>query len=413
MTKDVEDIVVYTDVVGPELVFTAPAPGSFLATNVPTLDLAFSDDAIGVDTATLAIQVGGNPLSVSCTFTLTTATCTPLSALPEDLLSLMATVADFEGNLSNQANLGFTIDTTPPTITATVDPEPSASGWHNTAVTISFDCQDATSGIGVCPPPRLYNGDGESQEIEATASDLAGNTATASILFSIDQVPPEISVTTVPEIQEWNSAMTVSFVANDSLSGIAEGSDPVVVTAEGQGQTITGSATDIAGNTSTENVTVNIDQTSPSLVITSHMSGETVLDPEITVSGTVSDTAAGVSSAGCGGNPGTLSGGNFECTVALMAGQNELTVTATDLAGNVSGSTVVLHFAPPPQVIIESPDNLFLSTSGVANVMGTTDDPNASVTVNGVSATVYAGAFAADVPLATGVNTITAVAETL
>ena len=116
VTKDVEEIAVYADAVDPQLAFTAPAPGSFQATNVPTLDLSFSDDAIGVDTATLAIEVGGNPLSVSCTFTVSTATCTPLSSLPEGLVNLTATIADFEGNLSNQAALSFAVDTIAPVI---------------------------------------------------------------------------------------------------------------------------------------------------------------------------------------------------------------------------------------------------------------------------------------------------------
>ena len=67
------------DTTSPVITFTSPAPGSFIATNVPTLGLSFSDDGIGVDNSALAIRLGGNPLSASCTFTVTTATCTPLA----------------------------------------------------------------------------------------------------------------------------------------------------------------------------------------------------------------------------------------------------------------------------------------------------------------------------------------------
>ena len=39
------------------------------------------------------------------------------------------------------------VDNDPPVITATANPLPNASGWHNQDVTVAFTCSDAISGI--------------------------------------------------------------------------------------------------------------------------------------------------------------------------------------------------------------------------------------------------------------------------
>ena len=44
-------------------------------------------------------------------------------------------------------------DEDPPGITTAADPPPNSNGWNNGAVTVSFDCDDAISGIATCPSP--------------------------------------------------------------------------------------------------------------------------------------------------------------------------------------------------------------------------------------------------------------------
>ena len=189
LRNDVKEIAVHADAVGPNLAFTTPSPGSFQATNVPTLGLSFSDNGIGVGTATLAIEVGGNPLSVSCTFTATTATCTPLSALPEGLVNLTATIADFEGNLSNQAALGLTVDTMAPVITLNspqdgdeVETEEiNFVGSLNETGTLTLDANPVMLG----PSNEFDHGPVTLSEganaLQLVAADLTGNTTTAEI----------------------------------------------------------------------------------------------------------------------------------------------------------------------------------------------------------------------------------------
>ncbi len=50
-----------------------------------------------------------------------------------------------------------------------------------------------------------------------------------------------------------------------ALSGIAEVSDDVTVTEEGEGQTFTGTAAEKAGNTAETSATVNLDKTPPEI----------------------------------------------------------------------------------------------------------------------------------------------------
>jgi len=71
-----------------------------------------------------------------------------------------------------------------------------------------------------------------------------------------------------PNANGWNSTnVTVSWAAVDALSGVSTVSAPITVTAEGSGQVVTGSATDLAENLTSGSVTINLDKTSPEAFI--------------------------------------------------------------------------------------------------------------------------------------------------
>ena len=69
-----------------------------------------------------------------------------------------------------------TADVTPPTITASVTPAANPAGWNNTAVTVTFTCTDAQSGVATCTSPVTVSGEGAGQLVVGSATDLAGNT---------------------------------------------------------------------------------------------------------------------------------------------------------------------------------------------------------------------------------------------
>jgi hypothetical protein len=79
---------------------------------------------------------------------------------------------------------------TPPTITATVSPDPNANGWNNADVTVTFICNDSLSGIASCPSPMVVTTEGTGQVITGSAVDMDGNSATASVTVNIDKTPP-------------------------------------------------------------------------------------------------------------------------------------------------------------------------------------------------------------------------------
>lgn len=72
-----------------------------------------------------------------------------------------------------------------PTITATVAPSPDSAGVYHEPVTVTFHCNDATSGIQSCSAPVTVSTEGANQVVTGTAVDRAGNTASIDVAVSI------------------------------------------------------------------------------------------------------------------------------------------------------------------------------------------------------------------------------------
>ena len=114
----IRDLVLYVDVIAPEIAFTAPPQGFLTNNSRPALMLKFIDIGEGVDPATLGFEVNGGEWSVDCVIDEEdNATCVPIMTLPEGLIDLSATIQDLNGNLSDPAQASFTVDTIPPMIT--------------------------------------------------------------------------------------------------------------------------------------------------------------------------------------------------------------------------------------------------------------------------------------------------------
>ena len=186
---------------------------------------------------------------------------------PVELLNSNVLTVDFR----SKPGCGLTIeiigvDDVPPTIVATSDPPPNPAGWNNTDVTVTFACSDTTSGIASCPDPVLVQQEGAHQVVTGTATDNAGNTASASVTINLDKTPPHL-VVTEPNGDVEESPATIRGTATDALSGTAgvtcygtaaqwSGAEFICSVAVQEGpNTVLVEARDFAGNVSTSTVT--------------------------------------------------------------------------------------------------------------------------------------------------------------
>jgi WD40 repeat protein len=125
----------------------------------------------------------------------------------------------------NRAQGTFTvrIDRTPPRITATFNPPWPSSGWYNTDVTVSFQCEDALSGVASCSSPVTVSQEGKDLEVRGEAVDKVGNRSTTTVRVNIDKTPPTGSLTINDgAASTYSTTVTLRITANDPLSGVAE-----------------------------------------------------------------------------------------------------------------------------------------------------------------------------------------------
>ncbi len=120
----------------------------------------------------------------------------------------------------------------------------------------------------------------KSNRLSVTILGKIGSGVTVEFI-GVDDDPPGIVATLTPSPNPagWNNSdVTVSFECADATSGIASCSGPVWVTSEGKLQPVTGTATDVAGNSSSITVAVNLDKTPPNLAVTPETYEEPALE---------------------------------------------------------------------------------------------------------------------------------------
>jgi hypothetical protein len=158
-----------------------------------------------------------------------------------------------------------------PGITATSVPAPNASGWNNSAVTVSFTCIPGAAPIQSCTSPVNVSTQGANQVVTGTATDTANNSTSTSVTVNLDTTAPSLSITSPSNGSSVSTPyVTITGSVSDSLSGvgsvwcnsvpatISSGSFSCTVQLSLPSNTITVTATDLAGNATSGTVTVNI-----------------------------------------------------------------------------------------------------------------------------------------------------------
>jgi hypothetical protein len=222
--------------------------------------------------------------------------------------------ARYAGDVTNKTVVNDTCTTMPdrvtfqvldiiaPTATPSQNPPANTSGWNNTNVTVNWNWADNTGGSGIdpanCTVSSTSSGEGEIV-LNASCKDLAGNTGSASYTIRVDKAPPTLTVTLTPAIL-WppNHKMvdiTATVTATDALAGIrnwvlqsvvsnepdnglgdGDTANDIQVAAlgtadltfqlraeragsgEGRVYTVTYTATDLAGNSTSVSATVSV-----------------------------------------------------------------------------------------------------------------------------------------------------------
>lgn len=378
---------------------TVNAPGG--DTTPPVIVPSVSPDPNGFGWNTTA------PVTVSWSVTdpestiASTSGCTTGTVSGETAGITFTCSATNSAGLTNSVSVTVRIDLTPPIITPIRTPAPNAAGWNNTDVALSWSVTDPISGFNAdsdtgCDAITLTT-ETTGTTFTCTAANGAGLFSSVSATIKIDKTLPIATATAspAPNAAGWNSTnVTVTFSGTDGLSGIAGCTAPATLSAEGAGQSASGTCTDNAGNVSVTATAsgIKIDKTPPVIVPTvtpaSNASGWN--NSDVTVAWSVTDPISGIaSSSGCA--PATQSaettGTTYTCSATNGAGlSNSASVTIKlDKTAPVTSNTTATP--NPVQINTGTTITSTITDSGGSNIA------SAEYNTDGGSFTPISGTF--------------------
>ncbi|MFL5981033.1 MAG: hypothetical protein ACJ74R_04920 [Gaiellaceae bacterium] len=251
----------------------------------------------------------------------------------------------YGGTPSTQAVADFDVrrDATPPNVTSG-GPNRGAdsNGWYNHPVEITFNGNDATSGLAGCSSTTYGGPDSGGASFSGTCTDQAGNTSSPASFGPIkyDATPPSVSISLSrgPDSGDWyNHPVEYSASGSDNLSGIASCSGGSVPGGSG------GGCTDNAGNRASAGVSVKYDGSGPSI-------DSITFDRPPDSNGWYNHPVQVVFHGSDGGS------GISSCTATTYAGPDTASTTVNgncrDNAGNNTGGTssAFKYDATPPTI---------------------------------------------------------------
>ena len=246
-------------------------------------------------------------------------------------------------------------DNDQPSIISKITPQANQHGWQNQPVKIDFTCDVKEGEIKFCSDSVILSDDGSNQVVTGTVKDKSGNENTVDVVVSIDQKKPnlEVNYSIEPNESGWFlEPVTVSYSASDSLSGVDVVPDSQIINVASESFPINTQVSDLAGNITSYSNVINIDLLPPNISILSPESNTIIRELSASVLLRYSDDVAisqenvnyFVNNQSVTPNCTALDGQSLSCLIdsGLVAGDNQIIITATDKAGRSSETQLIL-----------------------------------------------------------------------
>ncbi len=402
------------DTVAPDITITDPLDGSL--TNLVDQTITGNLDEI----ATLTFNTASVPVNPDNTFSVGPV------ALIEGGNTFTFEATDTAGNVSTQS-ITVTLDTIAPAITVNDPVDGSVTNQANQTITGSVDEAGAfrINGTAVTlNSDNTFSSDVLLVEGENTftleITDATMNVNTQTLTVTLDTVAAVITVVSPQEGLVTNQAAqtitgSINETASLTINGQAVSINPdntysfAVTLMEGV-NSFTLEAIDTGTNTSTQNLTLNLDTITPVVTITNPADGLLSNNPSQLITGSVSEVA----SLTINGQAVSLNPDNsFSFGPITMAeGANTITAIATDAATNSTTTTINVSLdTVAPVISVTSPVDGALTNQSQIVVAGSLSEQG-NLTINGQAITVNLdGSFSAIVSLVEGANTVTLTAS--
>ncbi|GFE56446.1 Ig-like domain-containing protein [Geobacter sp. AOG1] len=357
------------------VIYTIPAPSLTLGTGLPTLTRVPNLTLTGMVDAGATVSVSQNGVAGTVTGNAVVAgTGWSYAATLVEGSNNFTITAQTPGSSAAVINTSVTLDTTPPalTVSALADGSYTSTQTQNIAGTVTDANLNSVTVNG--QPVAVANGTfstavtlaGDANVVSIVATDLLGNTSTDARTIYFNATAPVITIASPADNAITNLTTLTISGAVDKIASVTVAGKAVKVDAGNNwtttldmvaGQnTLTVTAVDLYGNTSTLKRTVTVDMTSPVLAIATPVQDLATNKPNVVLSGTVSDSSAIAVSSSVNGiiTPITVTAGAFSFNVDFPGeGVYAVQVIATDAAGNVTTSTrTITYDTTPPQLAV-------------------------------------------------------------
>ena len=358
---------------------TAGSAGQTLLTSGPALpDL--SPEAQGPTGTTVTYTT---PLALDACGP-ATATCLPVSGstLALGATTVTCTATDAAGNQSTSSFTVTVQDTTAPSL---VQPQNLSFEQESpTGAVVTFALPGATdlvdpAPVVVCTPPSGSTFVPGLTTVTCVATDASGNSASVSFTVAVqDTIAPSLPALGNQSVEQTSPAGAVFAYATPTATDAADPSPSVVCTPASGGvfppgvTTVTCTATDAAGNQSSESFTVTVqDTTGPSLSQPQNLTRE-----QATPAGTVVTYTTPIATDPVDPNPSVACSPPSGSTFA--PGVTTVTCTATDAAGNQSSVDFTITIQDTVAPALVQPAGLLAEQSNPAGAVVTYTAPAAT-----------------------------------